>query len=96
MPVAPSARAAPWPQPSRSGARCGAARTCVCSHHQGGGAARSIFSIGWRQTTQIGLGPCSTFSAHSTHMAMCPHGTSNAERGSSRQTAHLTRVKTKS
>ena len=72
------------------------AHVCVCSHHQGGGAARSIFSIGWRQTTQIGLGPCSTFSAHSTHMAMCPHGTSNAERGSSRQTAHLTRVKTKS
>ena len=36
----------------------------------------------------MGRVPCSTFSAHSIHMAMWPHGTSNAHRGSSRQTAH--------
>ena len=50
--------------------------------------ARRIFSMGCRQTTQMGREPCKTLSAHSTHMAMCPHGTSRALRGSSRHTAH--------
>ena len=36
----------------------------------------------------MGRGPRSTRIEHSVHMAMWPHGTSNAERGSSRQTAH--------
>ena len=62
---------------------------CRChSAAHGGGVARSIFSMGSRHTTQIGRLPCITLSAHSTHIAMWPQGTSSADRGSSRQTAH--------
>ena len=56
----------------------------VCGLVTSGGA----FSIGCLHTTHIGLGPRSTRIEHSVHMARCPHGTSKAERGSSRQTAH--------
>mmetsp|Transcript_39408 Transcript_39408/g.86642 ORF Transcript_39408/g.86642 Transcript_39408/m.86642 type:complete len:207 (-) Transcript_39408:621-1241(-) len=59
---------------------------CECCGY--GGAARRIFSIGWRQTTQTGRVECRTFSAQSTHMATWPHGTSRAARGSTKQTAH--------
>ena len=55
---------------------------------QGGSVARSTFSMGCLHTTQMGRGPRSTRIEQSVHMAMWPHGTSKAERGSSKQTAH--------
>lgn len=68
----------------RHNARAHAICTCTGVHVFTSGGA---FSIGCLHTTHIGRGPRSTRIEHSVHMAMCPHGTSRAERGSSRQTA---------
>lgn len=56
-----------------------------------GGTARNTFSIALRQTTQTAWLECNTLYAHSSQVAMCPHGTSSAERGASKQTAHGSR-----
>ena len=77
-------RARAWAQGHAHAPAHACAHARVCGLVTSGGA----FSIGCLHTTHIGLGPRSTRIEHSVHMARCPHGTSKAERGSSRQTAH--------